>query len=163
VVAKLLNKLLIKLTKCRARHCNDNALVESKHGSILRKHFGYTYIPQPNARKINGFFKKYFNPYLNFHRPCGFATIITDKKGKQKKVYRTYQTPYERLKSLPNAKQYLKPGITFEILDKIAYEKSDNEWAALMQKAKEELFKNFKFTSQEMMIFTTFISGSYVN
>jgi len=163
VVANLLNKLLIRLTKSRARHCNDNALVEGKHGSILRKHFGYTYIPQPNAKKINHFLKEFFNPYLNFHRPCGYPTLKIDRKGKTKKVYQTYQTPYERLKSLPNAQKYLKPGITFEKLDQKAYTKSDNEWADLMQKAKEELFKNFKFTSQEMMTFTTFISGSYVD
>ena len=48
-------------------------------------------------------------------------------------------TPYEKLKSLPNAEQFLKSGITFAILDKIANEKSDNEFAALMQKAKVEL------------------------
>ncbi len=89
--------------------------------------------------------------------------MITNKKGKEKKIYNIYQTPYERLKSLPNAKQYLKPGITFEMLDKIAYQKSDNECAALMQKAKEELFKNFKDIPQGLMVFTTFISGSYVD
>ncbi|PIY78738.1 MAG: integrase, partial [Parcubacteria group bacterium CG_4_10_14_0_8_um_filter_35_7] len=48
--------------------------------------------------------------------------------------YKTYQTPYERLKSLKYTEQYLKEEITFEILDKIAYEKSDNECATLMQK-----------------------------
>ncbi|MBU4298659.1 hypothetical protein KJ636_01315, partial [Patescibacteria group bacterium] len=76
----------------------------------------------------------------------------------------TYQTPYERLKSLANAQQYLKPGITFEILDKIAYQKSDNEFAALMQKTKEELFNNFsRYNLQFPTMFTTFISGSYVD
>ena len=39
-VVKLLKKLLIELTKSRARHSNDNALVESKNGSIIRKHLG---------------------------------------------------------------------------------------------------------------------------
>nr|VFK81290.1 MAG: Integrase core domain-containing protein [Candidatus Kentron sp. SD] len=34
-VAGLLNKLLIELTKSRARRSNDNALVESKNGSIV--------------------------------------------------------------------------------------------------------------------------------
>ena len=51
----------------------------------------------------------------------------------------------------------------YEMLDKIAYQKSDNEYAALMQKAKDELFKNFKDVPQELMTFTTFISGSYVD
>jgi GH18 family chitinase len=51
-------------------------------------------------------------------------------------------TAYEKLKSLPNAEQYLKEGITFEELDKIAYAFSDNEWAEKMQKVKEKLLEN---------------------
>ena len=163
VVAKLLNKLLIQQTKSRARHCNDNALAECKNGAIVRKHMGYVHIPANFAKAVNQFYKQYLNIYLNYHRPCGYVTIITDKKGKEKKIYNIYQTPYERLKSLPNAQQYLKPGITFEILDKIAYQKSDNDFAEEMQKTKEQLFKNFKHISQEMMTFTTFISHAYVD
>ena len=163
VVAQLLNKLLIQQTKSRARHTNDNALAEGKNGSIIRKHIGYRHIPRRFAPAVNQFYQEYLSIYLNYHRPCGYATVITNKKGKEKKVYNIYKTPYERLKSLPNAKQYLKEGITFEILDKIAYEKSDNECAALMQKAKDELFKNFKDIPQELMTFTTFVSGSYVD
>ena len=40
VVARLLNKLNIELTKSRPRHPNDNALVETKNGSVIRKHLG---------------------------------------------------------------------------------------------------------------------------
>lgn len=164
IVAQLLNKLLIQQTKSRARHCNDNALAEGKNGSIIRKHIGYRHIPRRFAPAVNQFYQEHLNIYLNYHRPCGYATIITDKKGKQKKVYNIYQIPYERFKSLPDAKQYLKEGLTFEILDKIAYEKSDNECAALMQKAKEELFNNFSSHKLQFpTIFTTFISGSYVD
>ena len=95
VVAALLNKLLIRLTKSRSRHTNDNALVESKNGSVIRKHMGYFYIHQKHAPRINEFYIKYFNPYLNFHRPSGFATKkVIDKKGKVKNVYDVYLTPY---------------------------------------------------------------------
>jgi len=173
IVAKLLNKLLIKQTKSRARHCNDNALVEGKNGAIIRKNMGYAHIPQKHAPRVNRFYRNHLNVYLNYHRPCGFSTIITDKKGKQKKVYKTYQIPYERLKSLPYAEHYLREGITFEILDKIAYEKSDNECAALMQKAKVELFKSFHYTLQLPITYAipaavsancaTPISGSYLD
>ena len=46
-VAKLLNKLLIEeQTKSRSRHSNDNAQAESKYGAIVRKHLGYSHIPQ---------------------------------------------------------------------------------------------------------------------
>ena len=40
VVAKLLNKLLIEFTKSRPRRTNDQALVESKNGSVVRKQMG---------------------------------------------------------------------------------------------------------------------------
>ena len=144
VVVALLNKLLIKLTKSRSRKCNDNALVESKNGSVIRKHMGYFYINQKYAPDINDFYVKYFNTYLNFHRPCGFATLKTDKKGKQKKVYNLYQTPYESSKKIIGAGQFLKPGISFEKLDKIAEEYSDNEFATIMEKEKQKLFRKIK-------------------
>ena len=165
VVAKLLNKLLIQQTKSRARHSNDNALAECKNGAVIRKHMGYVHIPSNFAPAINQFYKHHFNVYLNYHRPCGFATIITDKKEKEKKIYRleNYQTPYEKLKSLENAGRYLKDNISFEQLDKIAYAMSDNDFAEKMQKAKEELFKNFKHIPQEMMEFTSFISHAFVD
>lgn len=165
VVAKLLNKLLIQQTKSRARHCNDNALAECKNGAIIRKHMGFVHIPQQFAPIINQFYKQYFNIYLNYHRPCGFATVIKDKRDKERKIYRqeNYQIPYEKLKSLENAEQYLKGGVAFKQLDIIAYQMSDNDFAEKMQKAKEDLFKNFKHIPQEMIEFTSFISHAYVD
>lgn len=149
-VAKLLNKLRIDQTKSRPRHSNDNGLVETKNGAIIRKHMGYIHIPQVYANDINEFYKKYFNVYINFHRPCGYATDIIDSKGKIKKVYNIYETPYEKFKSLKNAEQYLKDGVTFEMLDKIAYEKSDNEFATLMQEEKNKLFNKFNQSKLQM-------------
>lgn len=143
-VAALLNKLLIELTKSRARRSNDNALVESKNGSIVRKHLGYTHIPQKYAPLINDFLRDFLNPYVNFHRPCFFPQIITDHRGKQKKLYK-YQdmmTPYEKLKSLPNAKNFLKKEINFEILDQKAYKLTDNQMAKLLTEAKFKLFNS---------------------
>ena len=51
-VAALLNKLLIRQTKSRSRHSNDNALAESKNGSVIRKHMGYAHIPGKYAQSI---------------------------------------------------------------------------------------------------------------
>lgn len=162
VVAKLLNKLLIKQTKSRPRHSNDNGLAETKNGAVIRKHMGYIHIPQRYAKEINGFYQNHFNVYLNCHRPCGYATDIMDRKGKIKKVYNIYMTPYEKLKSI--GKTYLKNGITFEILDKMAYDKSDNEFASLMQKEKENLFKKFnKSKLQIPMTNNSFILGSFLD
>jgi transposase InsO family protein len=142
-VAKLLEKLLIEFTKSRARHTNDNALAESKNASIVRKYLGYSHIPQKWAPLINEFNQTYLNPYINYHRPCFFAEVIVDKKGKQRKryPYKQMMTPYEKLKSLANASSYLKDGTTFEQLDEIAYQISDNEAVERLQKAKIKLFQ----------------------
>ncbi len=144
VVAKLLNKLLIRFTKCRPRHINDNGLVESKNGSVVRKQLGYAHIPQSYASTINQFHGDYLNIYVNFHRPCFFAVPITDHRGKVKKTY-PYQevmTPYEKLKSLPEAQSYLKAGVTLQQLDDIANQMSDNEFAERMVKARSNLFQH---------------------
>lgn len=143
VVAKLLNKLHIQMTKSRARHSNDNALAESKNGSIIRKYLGYTHIAQKWAPLINEFNRKYLTPYLNFHRPCYFAEIKLDKNGKEKKTYpyRSIMTPYEKLKSIANAASYLKEGTNFEALDRQMQAQTDLEAAKALKKAQSELFR----------------------
>lgn len=153
-VARLLQKLLIELTKSRSRHSNDNALVESKNGSIIRKHLGYMHIPQKWAPVINTFYKVYLNPYVNYHRPCFFAEIKIDSKGKQKKIYpyKSIMTPYDKLKSLPDANKYLKPGITFEKLDALATELTDLEAARKMNEARTKLFRTIFKESQKLKI-----------
>jgi transposase InsO family protein len=143
-VAKLLNKLLIEeQTKSRSRHCNDNAQAESKNGAIVRKHLGYSHIPQRFATLVNAFCCDHLNPYINFHRPCLFAETITDAKGRQRKhyPYKLMMTPYEKLKSLDQAEPFLKPGMTFEQLDAQAGAMSDNEAAQRLNDARVVLFK----------------------
>ena len=142
-VVQLLQKLLIELTKSRARHSNDNALVEGKNGSIIRKHLGYMHIPQRWAPEINKFYKEYFIPYINYHRPCYFALTVTDAKSKEKKKYPYEQmmTPYDKFKSLPQAESYLKPGVTFKALDVLAAQETDLAAAKKMKQARDQLFK----------------------
>lgn len=142
-VAKLLEKLRVEFTKSRPRHSNDNALAESKNGAVVRKHLGYAHIPQQFAARANAFCAGFLNPYVNFHRPCFFPETVTDAKGKERKRYRYEQmmTPYEKLKSLPKASQYLKQGVTFKQLDAVASEMSDNEAAAALNKARQRLFQ----------------------
>ncbi len=123
---------------------SDNGLVESKNGAVIRKHMGYTYIAAPHAGRIQRFYQQHFNPYLNFHRPCGQPEIKTDAKGKQKRVYRHYQTPWESFEKLPEAASYLKPGQRLEALGRIAQAESDTAAARRMQRAKQKLFASFR-------------------
>jgi hypothetical protein len=78
---------------------------------------------------------------LNYHRPCGFATIEVNPRGKHRRRYRAddYRTPYEKLTSLPQWKRYLKRGFTLRSLQELATAHSDTEAARLMQEAKLEL------------------------
>jgi len=141
-VAELLNSLMIRLTKSRSRHSNDNALAESKNNSVVRKIFGYVHIPQQHAELMDAFNRKHLNPCINFHRPCHFPTIETDSKGKQKRRYRQQDmmTPYDKLKSLSHAEEYLKPDITFKQLDAMAEKQSDLDAWEQMQKARSVMF-----------------------
>lgn len=143
-VAKLLEKLRVEFTKSRPRQSNDNALAESKNASVVRKHLGYAHIPQHCATLVNTFCAAHLNPYVNFHRPCFFPETVTDAKSKKLKCYRyeAMQTPYEKFKSLPNARDYLKPDITLEQLNVQAAKMSDNDAALAMNNARKKLFRD---------------------
>lgn len=143
-VATLLKKLLIEFTKSRPRQSNDNALAEGKNAAVVRKVFGYSHIPQCYAESINKFNLTALNPYINYHRPCLFPTVIMDEKGKQKKryEYKMMMTPYDKFKSLPEAEQYLTEGLTFGKLDDIANAMTDNEAAEHLQQERTLLFKH---------------------
>lgn len=145
-VAKLLEKLRIEQTKSRSRQSNDNALAESKNASVVRKHMGYDHIPQKYAKPINAFCRDVFNPWLNLHRPCLFATAIENAKGKIVKRYKhqDVKTPLDCLTLL--SRQGLvtfRDGITLEALQAQAQEQTDLAAAQAMQRAKRELFATF--------------------
>ena len=115
-VSKILDKLRVEFTKSRPRHSNDNALAESKNGAIVRKHLGYGHIFQRFAGALNAFCREFLNPYVNFHRPCFFAQEVVDDKGKIRKLYRleNMKTPYEKLRSLPDAESFLRAGFSIK-------------------------------------------------
>ena len=85
-VARLLNKLLIEFTKSRPYRTTDNALVEGKNGAVVRKHIGYGAIAAEHATALQKFYTAYFNPYLNYHRPCGFASIEITARGQRRRL-----------------------------------------------------------------------------
>jgi transposase InsO family protein len=148
-VAKLLHKLLVEFTRSRPNRSSDNALVEGKNGAIIRKHIGYGHIASQHADQIQRFYTAHFNPYLNYHRPCGFAQIRYDERGRRRRLYRAenYATPYEKLRSMPQAHRYLKDGLRWELLDGFAYALSDTEAARRMMRAKAELLRSCKLES----------------
>jgi hypothetical protein len=143
-VAKLLNKLWIEQTKSRPRRSNDNGLAEAKNGAVVRKHMGYTHIAAPHAAAIEAFYEEHFNPYLNFHRPCGVPERVVNSKGQEKRVYRWYATPWEILRQVPGIAGYLREGMTIQELERHARAQTDTAAAESMQAAKQKLFASIQ-------------------
>ncbi len=142
IVAHLLNKLLIEQTKSRSRHSNDNALIESKNGSVIRKNFGYHHVNQNQVDDINTFLKEWFNPYLNYHRPCLYPTSERiDKHGKVRVIYAEAKVPYDKLRELATTQTIkLQPKVSWEQLKIISLQHSDNEFAKLMRQQEHYAF-----------------------
>jgi transposase InsO family protein len=142
-VATMLRKLHAEFTKSRACRSQDNALVEGKNGAVIRKLIGYGHIAGLHAAALQNFYLEQLNPYLNFHRPCGFATVSLDERGKRQRKYKAedYRTPFEKLQSLPEAERFLKPGLSLPELEKRALAISDTECARRMSAAKSKLLR----------------------
>jgi transposase InsO family protein len=148
-VAEMLRKLHAEFTKSRACRSQDNALVEGKNGAVIRKLIGYGPIAGQHAEALQKFYREHLNPYLNFHRPCGFATVSLDQRGKRQRTYKVedYRTPLEKLQSLPGAERFLKPGVSLPELEQQALAISDTAWALRMNAAKTKLLRQCKTPS----------------
>ena len=143
-VADLLNRLHIPtFTKSRPRRSNDNALVESKNGNVVRRWLGHSHIPTHLATEANAFLRDLLSPFLNHHRACLFAVEVQGADGRRRRKYpqELVRTPYEKFRSLPGAEGFLKPGITFDQLDQIALAVNDLEAAQQVQQARKALFR----------------------
>jgi hypothetical protein len=144
-VARLLDKLRIEFTRSRPRHSNDNGLVETKNGAVVRKMFGYEHIHRRHAGRFDTFCREYLNPFLNYHRPCLFATELADPKrpGRIKRVYRPRdaKTPLDKLAGLPDVASFLRPGVTLLELQQLARALTDVQAAEELNEAHQTLFR----------------------
>ncbi len=143
-VARMLDKLRIEFTHSRPRHSNDNGLAETKNGAVVRKIFGYEHIHRRHAARFDTFCREYLNPFLNFNRPCLFATEPADPKkpGRVKRVRpRDAMTPLDKLASLPAAATFLREGITLLDLQQLARALTDVQAAEELNAARHALFR----------------------
>jgi len=142
-VSRILRRMCIEQTKGRSMHCNDNALIESKNGSTVRKWWGHAFIHRSFAHKLNAVNMQHLMPYLNFHHPCAFAVVTVKPNGKHTKKYPydQYKTPFEKFCSLEKPQQYLKPGIGMVALRNWAMEKTPNHAARDFQDARRKTLK----------------------
>ena len=143
-VAAMLNKLHVEeFTKSRPRRSNDNALVESKNGNVVRRWLGHSHIPEHLASPAIACLRDFLSPFRNDHRACLFAVEVEESNGRRRRKYPQdlVMTPYEKLRSLPGADGFLKPGITFAQLDVVAHALTDLETAQEVQRARKGLFR----------------------
>ena len=140
-VKAMLEKLHIEFTRTRPRRSNDNALAESKNGTVVRRMLGHAFVAKRHAKRVHEFCVEHVTPYLNYHRPCQFPSEVRDAQGKLRRLYRhkDVKTPYEKLRSLEDAEKYLKAGTSFEELDRRALERTDEAAAEALNRAREEL------------------------
>jgi hypothetical protein len=80
------------------------------------------------------------------------ANMSLDARGKRQRKYKQedYATPYEKWKSLPEAKNYLKEGMSLARLDAMAKTMSDTEWARKMRAARVALLRRCKSESPDV-------------
>lgn len=143
-VAQLLEKLLIEQTKSRPRKSGDNGLVETKNAATVRKHIGWGHIAPAHAAPVNQFYTGFLNPYVNYHRPSAQAEVQIDAKGRKRRLYKHWQTPFEKLLSLHRPQQFLRPGLSINALKRVAANMSDTEAAQRMQQAKYTMFEQIR-------------------
>ncbi len=107
--------------------------------------FGYEHIHRRHAARFDTFRREYLNPFLNYHRPCLFATELADPKkpGRIKRVYRARDamTPLDKLTSLPDGPTYLRAGVTLHELHLLATALSDIQAAEELNEARQALYR----------------------
>jgi hypothetical protein len=87
----------IKFTRCRPYKKNDNALVEEKNGSVVRRLVGYErYSSKQAYEKLNELYDL-LRLYCNFFQPVLKLVAKSRQGSKVHKKYDTAQTPYRRV------------------------------------------------------------------
>lgn len=75
--------------------------------------------------------------------------ILTDAKGKQRRAYRWYATPWEILRQIPDLARHLRPEITASDLERMANAQSGAQAARSMQEAKRKMFAELRRKGRE--------------
>ncbi len=92
----------VRITRSRAYKKNDNAHVEQKNNTHVRKIFGYDRIDaQFLVPLMNKIYRDYWNPLQNFFTPAMKTTNKRREGGRIIKTYDEPKTPYERLMDCP--------------------------------------------------------------
>lgn len=102
----------ITFTRSRPYKKNDQAHVEGKNWTVVRRFLGYGRYEGDVARiEINALYQD-IRLYVNFFQPVMKLESKTRIDGKVKKVYDTAKTPYQRVLASPDITQDTKDALT---------------------------------------------------
>lgn len=87
----------IELTRSRAYKKNDQAWIEQKNGSVVRRLVGYGRLEGEGAAAVLDELHRHARLYVNFFLPCFKLKSKTRVGAKVSKKYEPPVTPYERL------------------------------------------------------------------
>src|SRR4051794_25208059 len=111
----------IELTRSRAYKKNDQAWIEQKNGSVVRRMVGYGRLEGVPATTVLGELHEVVRLYVNFFQPSFKLKSKIRVGAKVSKKYSTPATPYERLlandRVTAESKEHLRH--TFSTLDPI--------------------------------------------
>jgi hypothetical protein len=98
----------ITFTRSRAYRKNDQAHVEEKNGSIVRRLIGYDRYEGERSWKALSELYSVLRLYSNFFQPCMKLLSKQRHDSKVKKVYDTAKTPYQRLLASTHISEKIK-------------------------------------------------------
>jgi hypothetical protein len=98
----------ITFTRSRPYKKNDQAHVEGKNWTVVRKYVGYARYEGDLARLTLNELYRDLRLYVNFFQPVMKLKEKIRVDGKVKKVYDTAQTPYQRLLASPDVSEEAK-------------------------------------------------------
>jgi hypothetical protein len=126
----------ITFTRSRSGHKNDNAHVEQKNWSVVRRFVGDLRYDTPAQLKVLNQLYKVLHLYINFFLPVMKLREKVRVGSKTKRVYDKPQTPYARVLASPqvSAPSKAKLRATYQQLDVVALKQQidhlvDQLWA----------------------------------
>ena len=116
------DKEKLTFTRSRPYKKNDQARVEGKNWTVVRRYVGYARYEGDVARLALNDLYKDVRLYVNFFQPVMKLIEKTRVDGKVKKVYDTAQTPYQRVLASSEVNQESKDALTalYQTLDPVA-------------------------------------------
>jgi hypothetical protein len=111
----------IELTRSRAYKKNDQAWIEQKNGSVVRRLVGYGRLEGSEAASVLDELHLHARLFVNFFLPCFKLKSKTRQGAKVSKKYESPASPFERLLANPRITEPQKAALreTFNSLDPV--------------------------------------------